>query len=91
MNVQTINEDNLTTAQKLTNIENDKKNKTGPLDLGFNTDDITSAIKSLELNNVNFGIVTNEILRCNPEAIALPLCSMFTLLKGVSWFNKPDC
>ena len=62
LNVQKMNEDNLTTAQKLTNIENDMRNKTGPLDFDFDTGDITSAIKSLKLNEANFGIVTSEIL-----------------------------
>ena len=75
-----MNEDNLTTAQKLTNIENDMKNKTGPLDFDFNTDDITSAIKSLKMDKANFGIVTNELLRCDPEAIVLHLCSMFNFI-----------
>ena len=50
-----MNEDNLTTAQKLTNIENDMKNKIGPLDFNFNTNDITSAIKSMKLNKANLG------------------------------------
>ena len=57
LNVQKMNEGNLTTAQILTDIENDMKSKTGPLDFDFNTDDITSAIKSLKLNKANFGIV----------------------------------
>ena len=64
------------------------KNKTGPLDFDFNTDDITSAIKSLKLNKANFGIVTNEILRCNPNAIALPLCSMFNFILRCKTFPE---
>ena len=80
LNFQKMNEDNLTTAQKLTDIENDMKNKTGPLDFEFNTNDITSAIKPLKLNKANFGIVTNEILQCSPKAIALPLCCMFNFI-----------
>ena len=44
LNFQKMNEDNLTTTQKLPNIENDMKNKTGLLDFAFNTDDITSPI-----------------------------------------------
>ena len=56
------------------------KNKTGPLDFEFNTNDITSAIKSLKLNKTNFGIVTNEILQCSPKTIALPLCCMFNFI-----------
>ena len=44
LNFQKMNEDNLTTTQKLPNIENDMKNKTGLFDFAFDTDDITSPI-----------------------------------------------
>ena len=36
-----------------------------------------ATIKSLKLNKANFGLVDDEILCCNPETIALPLCLMF--------------
>ena len=64
------------------------KNKTTTLNLDFNTDDITSAIKSLKLNKANFGIVTNEILWCNPQAIALPLSSMFNFILRSKTFSE---
>ena len=53
------------------------KNQSGPLDYDIATEDIISTVKTLKLNKYNFGIVTNEVLKCNPEAIATPLCLIF--------------
>ena len=55
-------------------------NKQGPLDFDFNTDEIILVIKSLKSNKANFGIVTNEILRCSPSTIAKPLSYLFNLI-----------
>ena len=49
----------------------------GPLDYDFAVEQIIATIKSLKLNKANFGLVSNEILRCNPEPIVLPFCLMF--------------
>ena len=48
-------------------------NKQGPPDLDFNNDQMIMVIKSLKSNNANFGVLTNEIFRCSPSAIAKPL------------------
>ena len=65
------------------------KNQSGPLDYDLTTDDIISTIKTLRLNKSSFGIVTNEVLKCNPEAIATPLCLIFNnILKSKPFPNS---
>ena len=53
------------------------KNHSGSLDYDRTTEDIISTIKTLKLNKSSFGIVPIEVLKCNPEAIATPLCLIF--------------
>ena len=55
-------------------------NKQKPLNFDFNKDEIILVIKSLKFNKANFGIVTNEILRCSPTAIAKPLSYLFNFM-----------
>ena len=58
---------------------NNMQGSLGPLDYDFTAEQqIISTIKSLKLNKANFGLVSNEILRCNPETFTLPLCLMLS-------------
>ena len=77
LNVQNKNINDQNTQQKLETLEKNMKNQSGPLDYDLTTEDIISTIKTLKLNKSNFSIVTNEVLKCNPEAIATPLCLIF--------------
>ena len=69
MNVQNKNINEQKTRQKLETLEKIMKNQSGPLDYDITTENIISTIKTLKLNKSSFGIVTNEVLKCNPEAI----------------------
>ena len=71
LNIQKKNENEINTEQKLLNLENKLQGSLGPLDYDFTVEQIIAAIKSFKLNKANFGLVSNEILRCNPETIAL--------------------
>ena len=81
-----INDQN--TQQKLEILEKNMKNQSGPLDYDLPTEDIISTIKTLKLNKSNFGIVTNEVLKCNPEAIATPLSLIFNNILRSKLFPK---
>ena len=87
LNVQNINGQK--TQQKLETLKKNMKNLSGPLDYDITSEDIISTITTLKLNKYNFGIVTNEVLKCNPEAIATPLCLIFNnILKSKLFPNS---
>ena len=65
------------TQDILETLEKNMKNQSGPLYYDITTEDIISTIETLKLNKSSFGIVTNEVLNCNPETITTPLCLIF--------------
>ena len=86
LNIQTGQNNSSNVIERLTKLENKMVNKQGPLDFDFNTDKIILVIESLKSNRANFGVVTNEILRCSPSAIAKPLSYLFNLILGTRVF-----
>ena len=54
--------------------------KIGPLDIIFIESEIINTIKLLKLNKSNFGVISNEMLKCNPKAISKVLCHLFNFI-----------
>ena len=54
--------------------------KIGPLDSNFTESETINTIKSLKLNKSNFGVMSNEMLKCNPKAISKVLCHLFNFI-----------
>ena len=61
-------------------MENDKRGKTGPLDKGFLEQETLEGIKQLKANKSYFGVICNEMLKCNPKAISRVLCKLFNCI-----------
>ena len=51
-------------------MKNDIKGKTGPLDEGFLEQEILEGIRQLKPNKSHFGVICNEMLKCNPKAVS---------------------
>ena len=56
------------------------KGKTGPLDEGFLEQEILEGIKQLKPNKAHFGVICNEMLKCNPKAVSQALCKFFNCI-----------
>ena len=54
---------------KLIHLETNMLGKRGPLDDIFTEKELIEAMKSLKLNKSKFGVISNEMLKCNPQAI----------------------
>ena len=54
--------------------------KIGPLDSIFVKSEIINTIKSLKLNKSNFGVLSNEMFKCNPKTISKVLCHLFNFM-----------
>ena len=76
MNIQKKNGNEINTEQKLLNLENNMQGNLGPLDYDFTVEQIIATIKSLKLNKTNFGLVSDEILCCNPETCTTTLLNV---------------
>ena len=46
----------------------------------FSEKEIIDSIKALKLNKSKFGVISNEMLRCNPKAISKVLCKLFNYI-----------
>ena len=64
----------------MTKFEKEMTGKIGPLDSIFTESEIINTIKWLKLNKSNFGVISNELLKCNPKAISKVLCHLFNFI-----------
>ena len=46
----------------------------------FSKKEIIDSIKVLKLNKSKFGVISNEMLRCNPKAVSKVLCKLFNYI-----------
>ena len=76
--------------EELTKFEKEITGKIGPLDIIFTESEIINTIKSRKLNKSNFGVISNEMLKCNPKAISKVLCHLFNFIlhRKVKYFQK---
>ena len=54
--------------------------KIGSLDSIFTESEIINTINKLKLNKFNFGVISNEMLECNPKAISTVVCRLFNFI-----------
>ena len=64
----------------MTKFEKEMTGKIAPLDSIFTESEIINTIKSLKLSKSNFGVISNEMLKCNPKAISKVLCHLFNFI-----------
>ena len=64
----------------MTKFEKEMTGKIGPLDSIFTESEIINTIKSLKLNKSNFGVISNEMLKCNPNAMSKVLCHLLNFI-----------
>ena len=62
--------------------------KIGPLDNIFTESEIINTIMSLKLNKSNCGVISNEMLNCNPKAISKVLCHLFNFILNSKIFPE---
>ena len=89
LNNAKYNSDKFVSAKdKLIHLETNMLGKRGPLDDIFIEKEVIETIKSLKLNKSKFGVIYNEMLKCNPQAISRVLCGLFNFILRDKTFPK---